>query len=70
MQSIKTTKYRNFDLFFTIIVEALLPLPNPGQIWQEIVDQRYTLTYQISFEYIYCVSFWGWKPQFEADVDI
>jgi len=43
---------------------------NMGQIWQQTVDPWSTLTWQISFESVYCVTFQGQKLQFGTNFNI
>jgi len=58
----KPSKCRNFDQIFTF-GGFLCPFPftDPGQFFPEIIDLRFTLTRQISFEPVYCVTFRGRK---------
>jgi len=48
------------------ILGALVSNPStkPGQIWQQTVDPQSTLTRQISFESVYCVTFHEQKNNF------
>jgi len=56
---------RNFDQIFTFLW-LLCPssFTNPGKIWQQTVDPWSTLTRQISFEFVFCVTFQGQKRNF------
>jgi len=58
----KLLKFRNFYQIFAFW-GLLCPSPftNLSQIWQQTVDPQFTLTGQISFESIYCVTFKGQK---------
>ena len=59
-------KCRNIDQIFTFWRWLLCPssFTNPGQIWQQIVDQWSVLIHQISFKSVYCVIFQGQKRNF------
>ena len=55
-----STKFSHFLCFCV----HLSPFNNPDQIWQQTVGPWSTLTRQISFEFVFCVTFQGQKRNF------
>jgi len=67
----KTTEMSQFWPNFHILGALVhIPFTDPGKIQQETVDRWSTLTHQISFESVCCITFQGQKPQFWANFDI